>query len=66
MCAVTLARMKAENQAPMMRGLVETLALPIPLGLTLRWAVKELTGEELPPPKGLPVSEGHWFLEPLR
>lgn len=64
MCAVALARMNAVDQAPMLRALVMNVPMSIQLDVALRWAVQELTGEELPPPEPLPFDQGNWFLEP--
>jgi len=65
MSAVALARMNAADRVPMLRGLATNGSLPIQLDVSLRWAVKQLTGEELPPPEPLTASQSTWFLEPL-
>ncbi len=65
MCAIALARMNAVEEAPMMREIVESEVLALPLGVALRWAVNDLTGEELPPPAPLSVGQEDWFLVPL-
>lgn len=65
MCAVALVRMNAVEEAPMMSGIVKSSPGYSPLDITLRWAVKELTGKEFPPPQPLSVIRGTWFLEPL-
>lgn len=64
-CAVALARMKAADQAPGMRRLVESNELGLRLSVALRWSVKELTGEKLPPATPARLPPGNWFLEPL-
>ncbi len=75
MCAIALGRMQAVDEASMMRqfalsdesihyGPFDDVVL-MRLQLSLAWAVKELTGEELPPPKPLTVGQVSWFLEPL-
>ncbi|MEO1998574.1 MAG: HEAT repeat domain-containing protein, partial [Planctomycetaceae bacterium] len=81
MCAIALGRMQAVDQAPMMRQYATSDDVQIApsdsapsdhsnavmrLNLALRWAVRELTGEELPPPNPLTVGQGSWFLEPLQ
>lgn len=64
MCAVSLARIKAEKTLPDLR----TYATDIP-GTVCRacfWAIEKLTGEkppELPPPNTLDYSD--WFLTPV-
>jgi HEAT repeat protein len=70
MCAIALARMQATDQASMLRQYAMSEdVIPsdeqIRLKLTLGWAVKELTGEELPPPEPLHAQQESWFLEPL-
>lgn len=62
--ALALARMKAVDQAAGIKGIALNYKFVPRLGFALRWAVKELTGEELPPvgPSFLPT--GSWFLEP--
>ena len=64
-CAVALARMKAADQAPGMRRLVESRDLGLRLGVAMRWSVMELTGDELPPVTPSRLPPGNWFLEPL-
>lgn len=64
-CAVALARMKEVDQVPLLKGMATTESLPLHLRLAMRWAVKELTGEELPTPEPLTASQGTWFLQPL-
>ncbi len=76
MSAVALGRMKAVDAADMMRQFALSLnkeqrtdtersVSTRRLHLALRWAVRELTGEELPSPRPLAVDAGNWFLEPL-
>jgi hypothetical protein len=65
MCLVALARMKAVDRAPELRDLTATGVFPVKVALAIRWAVKELTGEELPPPQPRPADQGRWFLEPV-
>ena len=63
-CAITLARMKAVDQAPQLQGIAELDGIGARLGTALRWAVKDLTGEDLPPVKPPRLPPGSWFLEP--
>ncbi|MEZ6031677.1 MAG: HEAT repeat domain-containing protein [Planctomycetaceae bacterium] len=65
MSAVALARMQAADQAQMMREFAVSDGVDTRLKLALGWAVRHLTGEELPAPEPLTVSQGNWFLEPL-
>jgi HEAT repeat protein len=75
MSAIALGRMKASEEAPMLRDYATSLNTEAVaaanavstkrLELALIWAVKELTGEELPPAKPLIASQISWFLEPL-
>jgi HEAT repeat protein len=62
--AIALARMKAVDLAPEIRSIAEAYKFGPRLSVALRWAVKELTGEEMPAadPQYLPT--GSWFLEP--
>ncbi|MCA9077390.1 MAG: hypothetical protein KDA93_20355 [Planctomycetaceae bacterium] len=80
MSAIALGRMQAVDQADMMRGrslkisaasesddidVSEKNEARLRLALALGWAVKALTGEELPPPNPLIAGESRWFLEPV-
>src|SRR5690606_26511332 len=72
MSAIALGRMKAGDQAAMMKQVAMSEELENPrdlpmmrLRLALAWALAELTGEELPPPPPLKSSQDSWFLEPL-
>ena len=75
MSAVALGRMKAAEEAPMMRDFAKTLSSEAAAGanaeaskrleLALIWAVKQLTGEELPAAKPLVAGQVSWFLEPV-
>lgn len=62
---IALARMKAVEHAPAIRNIIAGKTPHSYLGLGVRWAVKELTGEELPEPVPEFVGQGVWFLEPL-
>lgn len=69
MSAIALGRMGAVDQASMMKqfagGERSTTEATIRMMLAMGWAVRELTGEELPPPKPLTAGQGRWFLEPV-
>lgn len=66
MSVVALVRMKSVEEVDLLRGLVDRMGRPVALAVTLRWGVKELTGEELPAPPADAISPGTWFLEPLK
>jgi HEAT repeat protein len=66
MCAIALARMHAVERAPMLRGVLAKVDGPTQLAIALRWTLKKLTGDELPPPKPSVVNPGTWFLEPVQ
>ena len=63
-CAVALTRMKAVDEALYMKSLVMSKTVPFRLAVVLRWAVKEMTGEDLPPLTPPHLPQGNWFLEP--
>ncbi|WP_197532505.1 HEAT repeat domain-containing protein [Symmachiella macrocystis] len=74
MSAIALARMQAVDHAPMLRrfALDDSLFATsgsddsgMRLRMALLWAVKELTGDELPTPKPMTIGQDSWFLEPL-
>jgi HEAT repeat protein len=65
MSVVALVRMNAAGYGP---ALKRSIALHTPasaLDLATRWAVRELTDEELPAPLPPRYPDGVWFLEPL-
>lgn len=62
---VALARMQAKQHAGELRETIAGFNNPTALGLATHWAVKELTGEELPFPTPLRYPDGSWFLEPI-
>ncbi|MFO1095805.1 MAG: phycocyanin alpha phycocyanobilin lyase [Planctomycetaceae bacterium] len=66
MAVVALVRMKAVDQAMNLKSSLAIHQLASALDVATRWAVRELSGEELPPPTPLPYPDGTWFLEPLR
>lgn len=74
MSAIALGRMQAVDHAKMLREFVLDDSLfassgsddsGMRLRMALLWAVKELTGDDLPPPKPMTISQDSWFLEPL-
>lgn len=65
MAAVALARMKAPQYAQQLKNSIPDNVPALPYILAKRWAVQELTGEALPPPRPPRVPDGTWFLEPL-
>lgn len=64
-CAISLARMKDVAHGAAVRKYLGNVTPNTLLGVTLRWAVKELTGEEMPPPIPVILGQGVWFLDPL-
>jgi len=65
MSAASIGRMLAVSQAGPLRTYHGPATRADPLGLTIRWALKRLTGEELPEPPLPRIGKGGWFLEPL-
>jgi HEAT repeat protein len=65
MSAVTIARMKAVSQVPALRKFVSPTTPPGQIGMTIRWALMELTGESIPEPEPPIGGMSGWFLEPV-
>ena len=65
MSAVTIGRMKAVSQAPVLRKLIVPNITAGGLSLRIRWAVMELTGESIPEPSPPTAGKSGWFLEPI-
>lgn len=74
MSAIALGRMQAVDHAKILKDFAlddEEFASSgsddssMRFRMALIWAVKELTGEELPTPKPNTIGQGSWFLEPL-
>ena len=65
MSIVTLVRMKAVSYSPSLKKSFATHEPGTEVDLAARWAVHELTGEDIPPPTPRSFPEGAWFLEPL-
>ncbi len=57
--------MRATDQVDVLKELNARVKRPVTLSATLRWAIKELSGEEIAAPEPDAVSPGTWFLEPL-
>lgn len=66
MCAIALGRMKASSQLESIKKLLGPEVDPDPVEVALRWAIREIAGEELPPPKPRVISQGGWFLTSTR
>ena len=62
---ITLGRMKAVDFAADLRIPVANGTPNDPVSLARVWAIKELTGEELPGPRPGSTGYGAWFLEPV-
>jgi HEAT repeat protein len=62
--AISLARMGATQYVPKLRDSVAAGVPPTPLGLSIRWAIQKLAGEQLPEPEPESIPDGDWFLEP--
>jgi hypothetical protein len=65
MCAVSIVRMKAVSQVPALRKRITPAIFPDRMGMTMRWAVMELTGERIPEPAPATTGKAGWFLESL-
>lgn len=63
--AISLGRMKAASQVEAMRAWMGPDINPDSMDMAIRWALIEITGEELPPVNVPPGRLGTWFLEPL-
>jgi hypothetical protein len=65
MSAIALGRMGAVSHAPGLRKYVGPEIPSHRLGMAIRWALIELTGESIPEPSGAFLADGAlWFLEP--
>jgi HEAT repeat protein len=65
MSIVGIGRMKAVSQVKVLRRLAGPTFSPTTLGMTLRWALMEVTGEQLPEPEPFRKGLVGMFLEPL-
>ena len=64
-CIIAIGRMKGVKYAAEFRVPVEKETPNDRMSLARRWAIRELTGEELPPPIASEAGPGTWFLEPI-
>jgi HEAT repeat protein len=63
--AISIGRMRAVSQAAKLRSYIGEEIPPTRLGMSIRWALIELTGESIPEPSGALLPDGAlWFLEP--
>lgn len=65
MCCVAYVRINAVDQVDVLHELNARSRRPVSLSATTRWAISQLTGEEVKAPEPDAVSPGTWFLEPL-
>jgi hypothetical protein len=65
MSAASIVRMKAASQVPDLRKRITPEIVPDRMGMTMRWAVMQLTGEHIPEPSPRRIGKTGWFLEPL-
>ena len=65
MCAVSIARMKASSQVHPFLKYTRGSYGPGRLGMSIRWAMMELTGEHIPEPDPFKTGKTGWFLEPI-
>jgi HEAT repeat protein len=65
MSAASIVRMKAESQVPDLRKRITPEISPNRMGMTMRWAVMQLTGEHIPEPSPRRIGKTGWFLESL-
>jgi len=63
--AISIGRMKAVSQVEPMKRYLGPKVIPLRSSLAMQWAIRELTGEQLPDPEPLITSRGNFFLEPL-
>jgi len=65
MSAVSIARMKATSQVAVFQNYTHGVIRPSELGMSIRWALIQLTGEQIPEPDPPKTGRSGWFLEPL-
>jgi HEAT repeat protein len=65
MGAVSIVRMKAVSQVTALRKRVTPPISPDRVGMAMRWAVMQLTGESIPEPPPPTEGKSNWFLESL-
>ena len=62
---LTLGRIEAQAQLPVLKLLIGDQVDSELMDLTLRWTILRLSGEELPIVPPTPINRTGWFLEPL-
>lgn len=65
MSAISIGRMKAVSQVEPMKRYMGPKVIPLASSLAMQWAIRELTGEQLPDAEPFNTSRGSFFLEPL-
>jgi hypothetical protein len=66
MSAITLGRLKAKETLPSLRKACPKFEpSPYPIINACGWAIEQLTGEVMPPPKTIQKVSHDWFLAPL-
>lgn len=65
MSAVSIARMKAVSQIPILRRYGAPPVAPDEFPMRVRWALMGLTGESIPEPVPPTKGTAGWFLEPI-
>jgi HEAT repeat protein len=66
MAAVGLGRLKAENALPSLRGACPDFAPSLnAVSNACGWAIEQITGEAMPPPKAIRRPRRDWFLMPF-
>lgn len=65
MSIITMGRIKTRTQIEPLRKILAPNYAPDRRSMALRWAMQELTGEEIPPPKQAISTLSDWFLIPL-
>jgi HEAT repeat protein len=66
MAALSLGRMKARDEVPLLNKMVVDKSQPAEVAFACSWALGQITGEQKPfPPKVEEVWQHGWFLEPV-
>ena len=64
-CVISLGRMKAVDYADDFRRDLQKSMSNDKFSFARRWAINQMTGEEIPEPKGDLIGNGSWFLDPI-
>ena len=64
MSAISLGRMKASSAVPMLRRFMKDEITSREIGASCRWAIMQITGEDLPPLPAVEMQSLDWFLVP--